>query len=847
MVRIFFSLFFCFFYLTLFAQQVYFADGYHGGIYGHYPVEWKTKFIIDNFQKYPEWKISMEIEPETWDTVKLKTPEDYRNLQKIVGDSRVEFTNPTYSQPYCYNISGESLIRQFAYGIKKTNLHFPNIKFTTYSVEEPCFTSSLPQILKLFGYNYAVLKNPNTCWGGYTTAYGGELVNWIGPDGTSILTVPRYECEEFENNSTWQTKAWINSSSYLKACFDYGIKNPAGMCFQDAGWKNGPWLGVGDSIGRNSIYITWKDYIENISIGKTDDDWHFSQEDVLVNLMWGSQVLQRIGQQVRKAENNILIAEKIGTLAYLENRHKYNQETLDEAWRTLMLAQHHDSWIVPYNKLVKQRTWADEIETWTEKTNTISKDIIEKATSSFRSSSESSFSNGFIRIYNTLGVSRNENVSVNIPIDANEGEFTLLDSKKKEIPFVIVEENGFRTINFKANVPSFGYATYMLKSGKPKSFKRSNNLKQNSNNFHVIENDTYRIVFDLQKGGTINSLIAKKEGNREYVTKNSDYLLGEIRGFFYEEGKFNSSKDNPARLTVLNNNYLETSVLIEGEIASHPFQQVVTIKQNQRLIDFNLRINWRNNVGIGEYKQQRNWQENRRAFTNDKYKLSVLFPVNLNSPKLYKNAPFDVCESRLENTFFDTWDQIKHNVILNWVDLSEGTNGKGFTLLSDHTTSYSFGDGHPLGLTVQYSGVGLWGRNYNITKPTEINFAIVPHSKKWDESSISEESACWNEPLVATYSKNIELINNSLIDVSNSGYEISSVLIGNNGVLLRLFNVNGDESIQKIRLDFPHSSIKEVDLNGNVINSVKRNRNSNNNEFQLSMPRFGLKTYLVEM
>ena len=24
----------------------------------------------------------------------------------------------------------------------------------------------------------------------YTAAYGGELVNWVGPDGTAILTVP---------------------------------------------------------------------------------------------------------------------------------------------------------------------------------------------------------------------------------------------------------------------------------------------------------------------------------------------------------------------------------------------------------------------------------------------------------------------------------------------------------------------------------------------------------------------------------------------------------------------------------------------------------------------------------
>ena len=109
--------------------------------------------------------------------------------------------------------------------------------FVTYSVEEPCFTSCLPQILKLFGFKYAVLKCPNTCWGGYTAAYGGELVNWVGPDGTSILTVPRYACEELEQKSTWQTTAWGNSDAYLKACRDAGIQHPVGMCFQDADGK----------------------------------------------------------------------------------------------------------------------------------------------------------------------------------------------------------------------------------------------------------------------------------------------------------------------------------------------------------------------------------------------------------------------------------------------------------------------------------------------------------------------------------------------------------------------------------------------------------------------------------
>ena len=120
--------------------------------------------------------------------------------QSVAG--RIEFVNPAYGQSYLWNISGETMIQQLDRGMQKIREHFPNAAFDTYSSEETCFTSALPGILNSFGFRYAVLKNPNTCWGGYTRAFGGELVNWIGPDGTSILAVPRYKMESMHRDST---------------------------------------------------------------------------------------------------------------------------------------------------------------------------------------------------------------------------------------------------------------------------------------------------------------------------------------------------------------------------------------------------------------------------------------------------------------------------------------------------------------------------------------------------------------------------------------------------------------------------------------------------------------------
>lgn len=826
----------------LFAQNVYFIDGYHGGIYGHYPVEWKTRFITDNYYKHPEWRINLEIEPETWDSVKLRTADDYSRFKEIVTNERIEFTNPTYAQPYCYNISGESIIRQFQYGIKKINEHFPSVKFITYSVEEPCFTSCLPQLLKSLGFRYAVLKCPNTCWGGYTQAHGKDLVNWIGPDGTSILSVPRYDCEHFEKNSTWQTKAWNNSKSYLKDCSDSGIKNPVGMCFQDAGWKNGPWLGFGHNVSNNSTYVTWREYIDKFSAGKTDDNWHFSQEDVHVNLMWGSQVLQKIGQEVRKSENSIVTAEKMGTLAYLENKYSYRNEQVDEAWRTLMLAQHHDSWIVPYNKLKTKRTWADEIVRWTGNTNKIANSVVKEAVESFESERKSKNNDGFIRVFNTLGFSRNEIVSIQLPDKFINTNFIIQSVGNTEIPYTIEKRN---KVCFQADVPSFGYATFRILRGKP-VFRNTKHTFSNNKNECVLENELYKIVFDLQKGGTIKSLIVKENNNKDYVKKGNEYLLGEISGYFYDEKRFHSSKENRAKVTLIKDNLFETVILIRGEIATHPFKQIVTIAKGQERIDFDLEIDWKQNVGIGEYKQQNNWQDNRRAFCDDRFKLNVLFPVDFNSTKLFKNAPFDVCESRLENTFFNSWDSIKHNVILNWIDLTDTDNGNSMALFTDHTTSYSYGKDFPLGLTLQYSGKGLWGPDYNVTGPLHVTYALLPHKNKWDESSVSAKSASWNEPLITYLSTDFSFENKSFIDLQKSGYELSSVQTLNDGILVRVFNAEGDDSAQKIKLNFPFKSIQEIELNDEPKQTDLSIKANSNNELLISVPKFGIRTFQIK-
>lgn len=91
---------------------------------------------MDTLRQHPDWRLNLEIEPETWDFARTNTPEAYQALKALITDSaaprRVEFVNPAYGQSYLWNISGESVIQQLERGLRKIREHFPQAEVTTY-------------------------------------------------------------------------------------------------------------------------------------------------------------------------------------------------------------------------------------------------------------------------------------------------------------------------------------------------------------------------------------------------------------------------------------------------------------------------------------------------------------------------------------------------------------------------------------------------------------------------------------------------------------------------------------------------------------------------------------------
>ncbi|MGN6180795.1 MAG: glycoside hydrolase family 38 C-terminal domain-containing protein [Mucilaginibacter sp.] len=830
-------------------QTAYFIDGYHGGIWGHYP-DWNTRFMADQLKSHPDWKINLEIEPETWDDAKKKDPVAYNEFRDLfTSDStknRIEYVNPDYAQSYLFDIEGESIIAQFYYGIKMVHRHFPTATFPAYSSEEPCFTSCLPEILTSFGFKYASLKNPNTCWGGYTSAYGGELVNWIGPDGTSIITSPRYAVEALQPGSTWQTIASGNSPEYIKACFAAGIKHPVGMTIQDAGWRNGPVLHTPRRVYQPTEYTTWANYFENIAIKNPADNWKFTQEDVLVSLVWGSQILQHIAQEVRISENKLISAEKLAAISKVYNGTPYPQSDFDAAWRPLMLSQHHDCWIVPYNGR-PGNTWADKVVTWTNTTNRIADSIV-KLDISRPESGKQLNGTRFIRIYNTLGIKRGEQVAADIPAEWKGKTISVWNTAGMPVTSQIVNNvvSGQPQIVFTADVPAMGYATYQLKLKKAEQAK-SILVYVLKNGDYRVESDLYSITLDPHKGGTITSLIAKKLNNKQFVDQANARNFNELRGNFYNYGGFHSTADSAAKISIVEQGAERVKLQIDGTIDHSPFTQWLTVATGQRRIDLRVNINWKANTGIGQSTPPNSFKSTgyQKAFYNDKEKLLAMFPLNLKNQKVYKNAPFDVLESRLKNTFFTSWDSIKNNILLNWVDVTDARDNYGMALLVDHTTNYAHGEDFPLGLTLEYSGVGLWGRNYSITGPTDVHYSLIPHEGKWDKSGLWTASEEWNEPMVVKVldAEPVAVKSRSLVDVKGSGYDITSLNANGNDLVIRVFNAEGNAAPRQIVFDGTASKAELLELDGRKRGDTQLKKDaSGKTVLTLSMPRFGIRT-----
>lgn len=232
----------------------------------------------------------------------------------------------------------------------------------------------------------------------------------------------------------------------------------------------------------------------------------------------------------------------------------------------------------------------------------------------------------------------------------------------------------------------------------------------------------------------------------------------------------------------------------------------------------------------------------RRSEYDDRYKLLALFPVAFSQETIYKNSAFDVCRSENVNTFFNSWDSIKHNIILNWVDLMDEKDKIGLALLTDHTTSYGHGKDHPLSLVLAWGwDGGFWWGECPLNGIQEARYAVLPHSGDWEEAGLWSEVSEWSEPpfvaITSSHTAVLESRGTSLLKIETPGVQLSAMTVSGRDLLLRLFNAQSEKEDHTIRLGVHASSIE---LDGRQAALIHPDRDARGEKIRVTIPKFGL-------
>lgn len=831
--------------------RFYYADGYHGGTRGHMPLGcWRD--ILRMLEDYPQWKLSLDVEPISWDDLKARDPVAYGQLWEMLKDqsiqARLEMVAGNYGQPYGWTVDGESCIRHLELGLRKIHEHFPWIQVQTYAVQEPCWTSALPQILNSFGFQRAVLKNPSTAWGGYCAGVDAEVCFWEGPDGTRIPTVPRYACEDLLN--TWETESVNGEVSFVCKSVNHGIDHPSGMYYQDLGWPSLPRLSdkpdYPGTFGPDYVtYTTWKEYMQ--AIAKAPElVWRVSQEDFRVALPWGERVLVRMARQVRRGEAQMLRSERLQALASIICGTQVSHERLREAWEHLLMTQHHDGWIcAAMGQGEDHWGWkaSAQIYALNSLTKTMDRQALE-ALAARRITGEGES----ICVISPLG--RRETRLIQVPFTSTFGtESVRVFEGARELVSQYVPERTFPDgsknagmLLFMAELPGFGMKSFRVQSSKNPD-RAECPMGWIENHKAWLETNRYIIGFDLSRGGTIFTLFDKKQG-KEVVDNQNEKRFNEYSGFFVHEGRFLSSSDAPAEAEILECGPIRAAIQISGSIGQTTFTQRIYVANDVDRITVAVTFHFPEKTYIGDphtITEAEKFTDRHRSYHDGRYKLNAWFPTVFSQKKLYKDAAFDVCESHQADTYFKRWDEIKHNILVGWVDVSDGQQGLG--VFSDHTTSYIHGPDLPLGLTLAWGGDGgYWWGHRQLKGEHSLSYDIVPHAGDWLHADLWHSyQKRLHPPIPQRVTGHSVGAVNELVRVE-APVELTAAYMDEQGrLVVRLF-APGRPACAQMELDACFDYAEQISCNGELLQKLPLKDMERKRGLRIQMPGGGIRT-----
>ncbi|UCD76418.1 MAG: hypothetical protein JSV91_05730 [Phycisphaerales bacterium] len=283
-----------------------------------------------------------------YEKMAAECPDALADLRRAVDQGKIEPVGCSYGQPYGLFHGGESNIRQFTFGVRTVLRHL-DVRPRTFWEEEFYFFPQLPQLLRGCGFTGACLFFQ---WTWHTPEIPRErdsLILWEGTDGSRISALPRNELnvhqwpEDFDGLLQGGLIDELDHSAIVQ-----WLELMPGRDWMCRSELILPRLKELMADERFEIRPgTCSEVINSLRKSSQPPVRRYTMDDV-----WHGMTLGKNGdahpRRSRSREEQLVAAEAASALAGLFGRpyaqwDLYPTWELDEAWRELLAAQHHDN------------------------------------------------------------------------------------------------------------------------------------------------------------------------------------------------------------------------------------------------------------------------------------------------------------------------------------------------------------------------------------------------------------------------------------------------------------------------------------------------------------------------
>lgn len=761
-------------------------------------------------------------------------PDKKQLIKELLADGRIS-CGSSFIQPYEEMYSGESLARQFYLGAKWLKDEF-NYDATVYWNEDvPGRSLQMPQIMKKAGTRFMMISR-----------HQKGIFNWYSPDGSFVTTYsPGHYCDSYQPLQ----KNFFEASNYLtKSALEWKI--PVMPFLSD--WDMSPardhsnlitqWTNISEYQDAKGVFkslklpefkvVTAPVFFEKV-VGQKAELPSIQGERPAVWLYIHGPSHQKAIKASREGDILLTQAEKFATINALAEGSflNYPLARLTKAWESKIFPDH--GWGGKHGDIT-DATFAASYEFARAEAGQILQQSLNELASRIVTDPRKGVP---LVVFNSISHERKDPVNFELNFEKSDAfVLEITDGSGKIVSSQLSAVKHFddhsiqsaRLMFVAENVPSIGYKTFYLKTGKMKVTEKLRIFKNEA------ENGFYKLKF--ADGGL--SSIYDKELGKELISA-SKFKAGEIFTLHSKgngAGEFSEIQKTDMEGYDKTGNYKTNwEVEEDGPVCTvYKFRQLIryaVVEQRVKLyhqlkkIDFDTQL--------------LNWE----GILYREFRMAV--PLAMTDGQVSYEVPFgvvDVGKDEIEGFAGERYTEICKNIhprgIENWIGASNSEFG---VTLSSSVAVVDWIDptDHPLKnqmlqpiLLASRKSCHGEGNEYLQTGNHSFHFSLTSHQPGWQNgASFGRQS---NEPLIAV--KSIHSIKEAALPETLSffGADGKNVFISTikkaedcNEAVIRIFSLDGKDQLVnitgfwKIREAYAstltETKIKPITTNSNII------------------------------